>query len=205
MADVRLVATNPEDSSVVPVAANAKGELLCATPVIDEIPNDVVLDGKFIGVEGLGSYMPDKSTYLVSGPSNYPTGAMYPSFNELGVHLVAGGMADNDNKWLKFGDDKFVGGCSVVLDANNRKVYLCVSDEKNTGDSGSLTVRFQVSSAGPSSYRYFLEADPAKTEQRRIEVREELEFLRDQVRQVMERLKMVPEGGWEVWDGSTET
>ena len=32
MADVRLTATNPEDSSVVPVACNAKGELLLESP-----------------------------------------------------------------------------------------------------------------------------------------------------------------------------
>lgn len=32
MADVRLTATNPEDSSVVPVACNAKGELLLEEP-----------------------------------------------------------------------------------------------------------------------------------------------------------------------------
>lgn len=34
MADVRLTATNPEDSSVVPVACNAKGELLLEEPTI---------------------------------------------------------------------------------------------------------------------------------------------------------------------------
>ena len=41
MSDVRLTATNPEDSSVVPVACNSRGELLVAEPVIEEIPNDV--------------------------------------------------------------------------------------------------------------------------------------------------------------------
>jgi len=33
MADVRLTATNPEDSSVVPVACNSKGELLLEEPI----------------------------------------------------------------------------------------------------------------------------------------------------------------------------
>ena len=36
MADVRLTATNPEDSSVVPVACNAKGELKLEEPI--EVP-----------------------------------------------------------------------------------------------------------------------------------------------------------------------
>ena len=34
MADVRLTATNPEDSSVVPVACNAKGELKLEEPIV---------------------------------------------------------------------------------------------------------------------------------------------------------------------------
>ena len=38
MADVRLTATNPEDSSVVPVACNAKGELKLEEPILVEGP-----------------------------------------------------------------------------------------------------------------------------------------------------------------------
>lgn len=38
MADVRLTATNPADSSVVPVACNEKGELLLEEPLISEGP-----------------------------------------------------------------------------------------------------------------------------------------------------------------------
>ena len=45
MTDVRLTATNPDDSSVVPVACNSRGELLVAEPVIEEIPNDVDFTG----------------------------------------------------------------------------------------------------------------------------------------------------------------
>ena len=45
MTDVRLVATNPEDSTLVPVASNARGELLTQAPVIEKVPNDVEIDG----------------------------------------------------------------------------------------------------------------------------------------------------------------
>lgn len=45
MSDVRLTATNPVDSSVVPVSCNAAGELLVAKPVISEIDNDLTVDG----------------------------------------------------------------------------------------------------------------------------------------------------------------
>ncbi len=45
MTDVRLTATNPVDSSVVPVSCNAAGELLVAKPVINEIDNDLTVNG----------------------------------------------------------------------------------------------------------------------------------------------------------------
>ena len=45
MSDVRLTATNPDDSSVIPVACNARGELLTVAPVIEKIPNDVEIEG----------------------------------------------------------------------------------------------------------------------------------------------------------------
>jgi hypothetical protein len=45
MIDVRLTATNPEDSTLVPVPCNARGELLTVAPKIESIPNDVEIDG----------------------------------------------------------------------------------------------------------------------------------------------------------------
>ena len=45
MTDARLLATNPENSSLVPVACNAQGQLLVSDVQIEEIPNDVNLDG----------------------------------------------------------------------------------------------------------------------------------------------------------------
>jgi hypothetical protein len=45
MSDVRLTATNPVDSTVVPVACNEKGELLTVPPVIEQIDNDVTING----------------------------------------------------------------------------------------------------------------------------------------------------------------
>jgi len=50
MADVRLTATNPDDSTVVPVACNAKGELLLDAP-----PNNGVVDGD-LTVSGTGNF-----------------------------------------------------------------------------------------------------------------------------------------------------
>ena len=59
MTDVRLTATNPEDSSVVPVACNAKGELKLEEPIA--LPEfDGNLDGDLIvsGKVGIGTDNP---------------------------------------------------------------------------------------------------------------------------------------------------
>ena len=45
MNDVRLVATNPEDSSLVPVATNARGQLAVQSPKIEKVPNDLDVQG----------------------------------------------------------------------------------------------------------------------------------------------------------------
>ena len=69
MADVRLTATNPEDSSVVPVACNAKGELK-----LEEIP-DQSFDGNLDGdltVSGNVSVGDEKITLQASdGGANF--------------------------------------------------------------------------------------------------------------------------------------
>ena len=45
MNDHRLVATNPENSTLVPVSCNSRGELNTVAPKIEEIPNDLNIDG----------------------------------------------------------------------------------------------------------------------------------------------------------------
>lgn len=45
MTDARLVATNPVDSTLVPVSCNSRGELSTAAPLIELIPNDVEIAG----------------------------------------------------------------------------------------------------------------------------------------------------------------
>ena len=61
MTDVRLTATNPEDSSVVPVACNAKGELkLEEVPIFDgDLQGDLTVSGNatFIGSVETGTFV----------------------------------------------------------------------------------------------------------------------------------------------------
>ncbi len=54
MADVRLTATNPVDSSVVPVACNAKGELLLEEPQVPEFDGNVDGDLTVTGSASFG-------------------------------------------------------------------------------------------------------------------------------------------------------
>lgn len=205
MTDVRLTATNPEDSSVVPVACNSKGELLVTEPVIEAIDNDVVLNGALTVTKGLGGFVPKGSNYLVCGDDGDPVGTLYYARNKLGLHINAGGMVGPDDKWLAFDHSTMPGAVQIAMAADNGSIVFCTQIDKQTGDSFQIPIRFVINEDGPASYRYTLKADPARSDQRTIEVREELEFLRAQVRALMERLKMVPEGGWEVWDGSAET
>ena len=45
MSDVRLVATNPDDGTLVPVASNASGQLAVQSPTIEKVPNDLDVEG----------------------------------------------------------------------------------------------------------------------------------------------------------------
>lgn len=45
MSDVRLVATNPEDSSLVPVACTPAGLIKTEVGTIEEVPNDLLISG----------------------------------------------------------------------------------------------------------------------------------------------------------------
>lgn len=73
MIDVRLAATNPEDSTLVPVSCNARGELATVAPKIEEIPNDLKIDGDLTvtglinGSDGVGEPGPP-------GPPGEPGG-----------------------------------------------------------------------------------------------------------------------------------
>lgn len=71
MADVRLTATNPEDSSVVPVACDASGRLL-----LQEMPAfDGTVDGD-LTVSGKGSFAGGKSIIGNDGSAQFAQGAV---------------------------------------------------------------------------------------------------------------------------------
>ena len=70
MADVRLTATNPEDSSVVPVACDASGRLLLQElPAVDTIDGDLTVTGK-------GTFAGGKSIIGNDGSAQFAQGAV---------------------------------------------------------------------------------------------------------------------------------
>ena len=205
MTDVRLTATNPEDSSVVPVGCNSRGELLIQEVVIEQIDNDVTITGDLnvntTAEDGVGLIW-DFSTEdraLVGRQS--PSGTNQHVFNYSG--LVAHRRLVQENP-------KAVSNCLsgvgfLIDDENTGTVYSIDWNGVVTGPG----YRIMLEPDNPVHYSSVQCADTGEETKEYIgpvlDVREELEFLRAQVRALMEKLKMSPEGGWPVWDGSTET
>ena len=201
MTDVRLTATNPNDSSIVPVACNAKGELLISEPTIEEIPNDVFVAGS-VTTQGQAQASPDVDIDLQLGGDRmlqaFPDGAKADTIIQIGWN-----GAFTSNKRTADGIGK-----SVINDVGGA-FYVVGYDQQ---------VKWSVDFNGTTSSRRFeiqLDADDesAWVDQNSgefptkryvgavIDVGEELKFLRAQVQAMSETLKMTPEGGWPVWDG----
>ena len=116
MADVRLTATNPEDSSVVPVACNEKGELkLEEIPSFNNVDGDLTVSGSatFAGqvdvnevLTGAGGVrLNPEGTVFISPASTLPDTAI--------TFSIAKDRSVNNNSavsFLKNGSALFAGG-----------------------------------------------------------------------------------------------
>ena len=106
MADVRLTAINPEDSSAVPVACNEKGELkLEAPPEFDgTVDGDLVVTGK-------GTFGSTQSVIGDDGSAQFASGAIdfysdgKATFAGGSTTFEANGQADFLNGDITFGSD----------------------------------------------------------------------------------------------------
>ena len=133
MADVRLTATNPDDSSVVPVACNAKGELL--------------LEEGHAGAQGEKGEKGDKGDPGPEGPPG-PKGdpgevihqlpdpapaAQYSTLRTVDGEAVW--IAPDDQRFIKFSDYLYISGgiaansgdATTPFDGNNRTFALAQS------------------------------------------------------------------------------
>ena len=205
MADVRLTATNPEDSSVVPVACNSKGELLVDKPVIEQIDNDVTIDGN-LKLNMPSDFWRVGSTYIgVTSPEGLMVGELcHYGGGTSELALVSGGYRGPDSAWVSNNPEGVGNALGIFMGAGGTSISFCVDADKETGSGRGITNRFTVNLDGGQLEA--LRLGPLNGQKgATIDVGEELEFLRAQVRALMEKLKMSPEGGWPVWDGSTET
>lgn len=218
MTDVRLTATNPEDSTVVPVACNARGELLIEGPGEDFLPlsggnltGDLTLgtdkitldastgDGVFAKRVTADHFTAEKFS-LFNGVGTYA--AIFKrnasSFGQSEVLRISASDADSVITMNTDGSASFRG--DVVIGSRNKQWMIIESNglahlvEQNQLREDSSSVSGDSSSGGN---------EPAAVVYPELrDIPGELTMVEQQLQKVMERLKMAPEAGWEVWDGS---
>ena len=102
MSDVRLVATNPDDGTLVPVASNSSGQLAVQSPSVEKVPNDLDVEGD-LSVTGSADFAGDVEVSTLSafrGSTNEPTIAsgdvnktLSAYFTSQGELLIGGTLA----------------------------------------------------------------------------------------------------------------
>lgn len=204
MSDVRLTATNPEDSSVVPVACNSRGELLITEPVIEQIDNDVTINGT------LNLDIDTTSAGNVAWSWTESSGAFHCYRGDLPVQTI--NLKSSGEVTLRRFDAE--DERSVTLDTRTyaMSVFGATGSSVYTinwnGNATGANFFIALEPDNPVHYSSVRNVETGEETKEYIgpvmKVREELDFLRVQVRALMERLKMTPEGGWPVWDGSDE-
>ena len=216
MADVRLTATNPEDSSVVPVACNAKGELK-----LEELPPPYEFDGNLdgdldvtgnahfsgdihLGIQGTFGVTPDEAFFgaddsgrLYGGEVNGVYVVAFgskPGFTpSLGRHIDfvmsagSGQPAAAKIRFIRNGGARFIHDVQV---GSRGELWMLT-------ESGGLCHMVKQSKSNPFGVEE-VEYPPLRN------IPAELSMVEDALGQVMERLKMTPPAGWDVWDGSSE-
>ena len=224
MADVRLTATNPENSQAVPVACNAKGELLLESPEGSGVQLNDNGDQQTITSAGLGlsdGSDPDwaggffnvrKSTNNWAQIISIDSSAPAPSglLISAGVDSPAGGAALLAQKgqpglggtstydafqvdWL--GNATFKG--DVVIGSRNQQWMIVESN--GLAHLVAQTFFSETAKEGDSQTG---EVDESNKYPQLRNIPGELTMIEEQLQKVMEFLRMVPEAGWEVWDGA---
>ena len=226
MTDVRLTATNPEDSSVVPVACNEKGELLLEEPTVSSDLYVAKAGDTMSGSLHLG----DNITLNLNGSADFYNSVRAVSFqakrannddvclvttNEAGDASSRGILITRDGRTRIGGNlvNSVSATGNISLNADGSGVFtgdLIVGSRGKQWmivESGGLahlveqTRSNEISAADlvdESSVESFFKYPPLR------DIPGELTMVEEQLQKVLEKLRMVPEAGWEVWDGSDE-
>ena len=227
MTDVRLTALNPETSEVVPVACNSRGELLIdeATDYLPltggNLTSDLTIgpaDGSPVirlASNGSASFVSEAITFQVNGDADFG-GSVHVDSGELSaaycnlnfqdgrtgpVFQVHEGL-DVDNPFApRFaishtGDLTSRGTASFLKDVivgSRNKQWMIV-------ESNGLAHLVDQTDATAATADLVDE----KTYPPLRDIPGELTMVEQQLQKVMERLKMAPEAGWDVWDGDEQ-
>ena len=266
MTDVRLTATNPEDSSVVPVACNAKGELLLEEPTVSSdkyvakagdtmtgnlhLGDNITLDATDGSAEFVSNGFQIQESYFAANNG----GNLYFRIGRLeqGNHPLLRLQTRNVDNANAYSDIK-LDGSITSLDPNSSSGVSVL--RLGVGSSGSNILsncvavdsagNFGVGTSDNGTSGILLKADGSAefisdvvigsrnkqwmivesnglahlVEQTRADlvdvessidypplrdIPSELTMVEEQLQKVLEKLRMVPEAGWEVWDGSDE-
>ena len=205
MTDVRLTATNPEDSSVVPVACNTRGELLIEEVKIEEIDNDLTVNG------GLEIKIGETEPYRVDWRFQNEV-ETFGAWNVEHEYYAHDFRTSGHCIHKRYVEPNVFRNVQITLNSAAIRVFDEGIAQWSVGWDGAVTSNSLLISLEPDNPIHYSSVRNAETGEETkeyigpvVNVGEELEFLRAQVRILMEKLKMTPEGGWEVWDGSTET
>ena len=199
MTDVRLVATNPVDGVLVPVASNASGQIAVQSPIIEKIPNDIEVEGTVTAVDAVFS----GDIQLGEGGSAGNTGVRQ---NANGSSVQTRTDSDKHEKtWMN------------IPITDNVMLGLGIADSDTATTTQLKTLLFSNGSAefsgdvviGSRGQKWLIRESNGVamlvSQETRSKVRDlpnELDLVEAALNDVMEKLKMTPPAGWEVWDGS---
>lgn len=232
MSDVRLVATNPEDSSVVPVACNTNGELVVEKPVITEIDNDVdfhgdvLIDGALTvtGESSLGQSTFDGNASFLNGTVSFANSAFTISSSghaETSGDYQAGGNPDNG---AQIGIRCLASG--TMLAANSSSGAIWAGFTQGSGATTSViladgTAQFKgnvtIGSNGSTwmivesnGVAHLVNQGSKLSEAKNTEIPQlrdlpaELTMIEQQLQRVMDAMQMTPLEGWIVLDNPSD-
>ena len=207
MSDVLLTVRNPDDGTVTPVAGNEYGELRLETPRDVDLSNyaektgttftgDVYISDTEEG-PGLPDYENHGAVRLKQDTTNgcvqvFASSSAYPSNSLINCRAWGVETAQANNMVFRVccNGDTYIYGRTFITSRNSTWEIV---------ESGGLC---HLIAADPGRLNGLADDNDTYPDLRNIP--QELTMVEQQLQKVMERLRMAPQAGWEVWDGSDE-